>query len=183
MKKILIGTLVGSIILFGWQTISWTSSGIHQESFKFAPSQDSIIDFLQKNIPEPGVYMIPGKIPGSSALEEETFMKKMEGKPWALVTYHNYFKVDMMGPVIRGFLICLVCMLLVCINLSGLEKRSFARIFFSTLSFGLVSFLFISYSNHNWFSTPWHYLTGELIDSLAGWSLCGLWLGLWYKRK
>lgn len=183
MNKILTGTLVGSIILFGWQTLSWTSLGVHDSSFKFAPAQDSVIAYLEKNIPEQGVYLIPSKLPGSSQVEEETFSRKLEGKPWAMVTYHDYYNVDMISPVIRGFLICLLSVLLVCITIQRFERKRFFGVFFSTLSFGLVSFLFVSYSNHNWFYTPWHYLTGELIDCLAGWSLCGVWLGLWFKRK
>jgi hypothetical protein len=37
--------------------------------------------------------------------------------------------------------------------------------------------------NWNWFSTPWHYLTGEILDQLIGALLLGLWLGFILGRK
>lgn len=183
MKKILIGTIVGAIILFGWQSMSWTGLGIHNDSFKFAPAQDSVISSLEKNLPEPGMYRIPNWVPGSSQLEQDALMKKMEGRPWAIVTYHNYYDGDMFKPIIRGFLICLVCVLLVCLVINQFAKPNFINVFLTAVGFGLVSFLSVSYIGHNWFNTPWHYLTGELIDSIVGWGLCGIWLGLWNNRR
>ena len=59
MNKIILGTLVGGIILFGWLSLSWTALGIHDNAFQYAPNQDTIIQSLQKNLTVPGNYLIP----------------------------------------------------------------------------------------------------------------------------
>lgn len=183
MNKIFLGALVGGIILFGWQSLSWTALGIHDNAFRYSPSQDTLIEVLGKELAIPGNYLIPMPAEGTSEEEKETFRNSREGKPWAIVTYHNYYKMDMLGPVIRGFGVAILCVLLLCINIQRFQRIKMSSILITSLSYGLVSFLFISYNNHIWFSTPWTVIGGELADSLAGWGLCGLWLGLWYVRK
>ncbi len=49
MKKILIGGLVGGILLFVWQTISWTVANLHEKGQRYTASQDSILNFLSKS--------------------------------------------------------------------------------------------------------------------------------------
>jgi hypothetical protein len=182
-NKVIVGTLVGAILLFGWQTLSWTSLGIHEEALKFSANQDSIIQFLEKNISTPGQYLIPTVPPGSSESEIEAQSKIWEGKPWAIITFHDYRKIDMFTPVLKGRLIALLSVLMVNLVIRQLRKTKFLPVFATTLSFGLVSFFFVWYNNNIWFSTPWSVLWGELVDSVMGWSLCGAWLGLWYGRK
>ncbi len=59
MKKLLIGSLVGAMALFGWQAISWTASGIHDNSFKYVSSQDTIMSTLLQHLTSDGEYLIP----------------------------------------------------------------------------------------------------------------------------
>jgi len=183
MRKVLLGALVGGIILFGWQAISWTGLGIHDDAYKFSPAQDSIINYLQNNLSGPGQYLIPRTYDGASQAETESFQRKLEGKPWAVITYHDYYENDMLSPVVRGLLISIFTCLLVNIVLYQFGRKKFVPVFYSTVCIGMVSFLFVWYNGHNWFSTPWSVLTGELVDAIVGWSLCGAWLGLWYGRK
>lgn len=183
MNKFLVGALVGSIILFGWQTISWTGAGIHDETFSYAPAQDSIINYLNQNLRVPGQYRIPNEVPGTPEDQKERFWKNMEGRPWAIVTYHDYYKYDMLTPALRGYLISLACVLILCWNIIQFNRIKFWRIFLTALGYGMVSFLFISFNGHNWFGTPWSVMRGELIDAIVGWGCCGAWLGLWYKKK
>ncbi|MBK8493706.1 MAG: hypothetical protein IPL50_00980 [Chitinophagaceae bacterium] len=86
-------------------------------------------------------------------------------------------------PIIRAFLICLVCMWLCCLVIGKMTDRRFYNVFTTTLTFGLISFLSVWYMGHNWMSIGWDVLTGELIDNIAGWGLAGIWLGWWYGRK
>jgi hypothetical protein len=183
MKKIIIGSLVGAILLFGWQTLSWTAMGLHEPALKHTPAQDAIMSTLNSSLTEEGQYYMP-RLPESASHEElEEYMKKNDGKPWALVIYHNTKKPDMPMAIGIGFLICFVCVWLCCRVISRMADRSFFEVFLTTLTFGLVCFLFVWYMGHNWMQTSWSVLKGELIDDLAGWGLTGIWLGWWYNRK
>ena len=185
MKTILIGSFVGAIILFGWQAISWTSTGIHDEAYKYVPNQDQLLQSLSSQLPGEGQYMIPRSKPGVSQEEEMKYNESMQGKPYAIVTYIPSYNYSMSMPMIRGFLTCFICVLLVCLVLRRFDPmyRNYISVFTSVLTFGVVSFLYIWYNQHNWFQTPWDFLWGELIDNLVSWGLCGVWLGWWYSRN
>jgi hypothetical protein len=185
MKTILIGSLVGAIILFGWQAFSWTASGIHDDAFRYIPNQDEVLQTLSSQIPGGGQYMVPMAKPGLSDEEKQKYNESMMGKTYAVITYVPAYNADMALPMLRGFLISFVCVLLVCLVLRRFDPAyvNFLSVFTSVLTFGVVSFLFIWYNQHNWFRTPWHFLWGEMIDNLVSWGLCGVWLGWWYSRK
>ena|ERR1035437_7876688 len=182
MKKIIVGAFVGAILLFAWQSLSWTVLHIHDQAYQYTDKQDTLLSVLKANLKD-GQYMIPRAAPGTSRDNMEKISKDMNGKPWATVTYHNEYKYDMVMPMVRGFLIALVSVLLVCFVIQKFAKRNMASIFWSVLSFGLVCFFFVWYNQHNWFQTSWVVIKGELIDNLAGWGLCGIWLGWWYSKK
>lgn len=183
MKKIIIGSFVGAILLFGWLALSWTVMGIHEKAMKYTPAQDSLLKAVSSSLTEDGQYYLPNMPVGTPHTEMEEFMKKQEGKPWAVISYHKEHKIDMVMPIVRGFLISLVCIWLCCVVIERMGTKSFYGIFSTALSFGVVCFLFVSYMGHNWMDTSWEVLKGELIDDIAGWGLAGIWLGWWYGRK
>jgi mannose/fructose/N-acetylgalactosamine-specific phosphotransferase system component IID len=180
MKKLLIGTLVGGLLVFGWQTLSWTMLNLHEAEYKQAPGQDAVISSLSNQLTEDGQYFIPQPNTGATAKEKEDFTKNLEGKPWAVVNFHKAYKVDMTTNIIRGLLTALIAVFLVCWILSK-QNSTFATTFISCLLIGLVGYLFIPYSGHIWFETPG--ARTHLIDTFVAWGLCGIWLGWWLNRK
>lgn len=183
MKKWLIGSLVGAILVFGWQFLSWTVLGIHNKEARYTPNQDSILQFLSTSLKEDGIYMLPTVAPGSSAKEGMELGKKMDGKPWATVMYKNAYDHDMTMPLVRGFLIdlFLVFSLIYILTRGGTPTQM--RIFAGSVALGLTTFLWGPYTMHNWFQTPEETLTGHLIDAIAAWGLAGVWLAWWLNRK
>ncbi len=183
MKKWLIGSLVGAIIIFLWQFLSWSMLGIHNDAMKHHPAQDSIISYLASTFTEEGSYMIPSCPPGTPEKEKQEFMEKLEGKPWASIIYHKSFHFDMVRPMIRGFLIDLFLVFSLIYILTRAGIPSPMRIFAASIAVGLFSFLWGPYTAHNWFGLPLDMIKGDLIDAFAAWGLCGLWLGWWLNRK
>ncbi len=183
MKKIIIGSLVGGILLFGWQGLSWMVMGIHDKEYLYTPAQDNLLSALSGTLTKEGQYSLPNVPPGSTQKQMEDLGKAMEGKPWATVTYHKAYKMDMVMQMIRGFLISLVCVWLCCLVIGKQGEKTFASVFTTALTFGIVSFLFVWYIGHNWGGTPWSVLKPHLIDDVVGWGLAGIWLGWWYSRK
>ena len=181
MKKLLIGSIVGSLIVFGWQTISWTIMKTHDNEYRQAPNQDALISTLNQ-LPGEGQYMIPRSDPNASQAEMNAFQKKMldEKRPWAVVTYHKEYESDMVMNIIRGFLSVLIAVFLVCWVLMK-QTSTFGTTFMSCLFIGIAGYLFIPYSGHIWFETPG--AMTHFIDVLVAWGVCGIWLGWWLNRK
>jgi hypothetical protein len=181
MKKHLIGALVGGILVFGWQTISWTMLNLHGKEFQQAKNQDSVINYLSSQFSEDGQFIIPRVNDNASAKEMEDFQKNLAGKPWAIVSYHKAYSADMMTNMIRGILSAIVAVFFVCWVLMKQSSFSSFVTFISSILIGLAGYLFIPYAGHIWMENPG--AMQNLIDVIVSWGLCGIWLGWWLNRK
>ena len=180
MKKWIIGSLVGAIIVFAWQVSSWMFLGIHDKAMKYHPAQDKIMEVLTANITEEGHYMMPNT---PTKKEHEALMESMKGKPWASIIYHKSLNMEMTMPMIRGFLVNLVLVLLLVIILTKGGMPGFSGFVTGSLGVGVFTFLWGPYMGHVWFELPWHMIRGDIIDAIVAWGLCGAWLGWWMNKK
>lgn len=180
MKKLIIGSLVGGILVFLWQSLSWTVLNVHAKEYQKAPGEETILAALSSNLKE-GQYILPGLEQGASSEEHKKMAESMKGKPWAVVNYHSAYDTDMVQNIIRGLLVSIVAAFCVCWVVSRNANSSFGNAFISCILIGLAGYLFIPYSEFIWFKTPG--AMTHLIDVLLSWGLCGIWLGWWLKRR
>lgn len=181
MKKTVIGSLVGAIILFLWQFVSWTAAELHRPAQAYTPKQDSIMQFLNSQFTEDGSYFLPTYPEGASMEEQQKLAEACIGKPWAQIHYHKSMDMNMGMNMGRGLAINIVILLLVCWLFKQMSSPSFTTILSATVAIGLIVFFNRPYTNHIWFQS--RDLMAYLIDAIVGWGLTGLWLGWWLKRK
>jgi hypothetical protein len=179
MKKVLIGTLVGGLIIFIWQFLSWSALNIHGSEQQYTENQDIILECLGENLQE-GHYFLPTVPPGTSSEDAQSLMEEVIGQPWAQVSYHKSFEADMGMNMFRGLVIdWLAVYLLIWVFMKSSELR-FSPIFVGSLCVGFVGYLTIPYLNSIWFETPtW----GYIVDTAVQWGLVGAWLGWWLPRE
>jgi hypothetical protein len=186
MKKNIISTIVCTIILFGWQAISWMVLPFHSDTLKYTPNQDAIIEVLSANLSENGLYGVPGDDPSrEQTMEEmEAGWNKMLNKPWALVLYHTAFEgmtaTGMMGGIMLNLVAVVIGIIL--LNASRPEQRTFGSIFGIVMLLPAFCIFQAVLENANWWGFPWHFLKGTIFDLLIGWSLCGVYLAWRYKK-
>jgi hypothetical protein len=183
MKKWLIGSLVGAILLFAWQFVSWAAAGLHDAEYKYHPQQDQIISTLSSILKEDGQYMVPRAQPGATSQEREDMMKSMIGKPLAVISYKSSMEDKMTMSIIRGFLVDLVLVLLVMYVLRKRTDFTLGSVYATTLAIGFVAWLWHPYTQHIWFPTPVAVITGALMEWFVAYSILGLWLGFWLRRN
>jgi hypothetical protein len=183
MKKWLVGSLVGAILLFVWQFISWGVTGLHDAEYKHIPQQDQIINTLSSIIKEDGQYMVPRDAPGGTMEDREKAMQQMIGKPWAVINYTSSFEQKMTMSMIRGFLVDLVIVLLMIYVLGKRIDLSMSSVYMSSLAIGFIGWLWHPYTEHIWFQTPTAVITGALLEWIVAYSIMGLWLGYWLRRS
>ena len=180
-KHWIIGSLVGAIVVFVWQSLSWMMLGVHDKQMKYTPAQNEIMSVLTANLTEEGLYALPS---AATNKEKEAMMKDMEGKPWASIIYHKAYDGSMTMRIIRAFLVDLFLVVtLIYLFTRGGTVPIPRRIFSGAFAFGLAFFLAGEYMGRVWFDLPWHMIIGNLIDNLVAWSLCGIWLGWWMNRR
>lgn len=179
MKKQLVATLVGGLILFIWQFLSWSMLPVHQSEYGYTPNQDKIMEALNQNLTEEGTYMLPGVPPGSSQEEAQAAMEAGAGKPWASISYHKSMNTAMGMNLVRGFVVDLLAAFLLIWLLMKVPNLTLGMAMQASVAVGIIGYLTIPYLNSIWFETD---SIGHLIDALVQWGLVGLWLG-WYLPR
>jgi hypothetical protein len=179
MKKQLIATIVGGILLFVWQFLSWALVNIHSTEFTYTPNQDKVMEALTQNLGE-GQYMMPMPAPNSTPEQQQAFMESSAGKPWATISYHKSMTTEMGMNMFRAIVVDLLAVFLLVWLLLQFANLQFRTALLSSLAVGAIGYLTIPYLNTIWFENS---SIGYLIDAVAQWGLVGVWLGWWLTKK
>ena len=126
MKKIIIGTLVGTVIYFAFQAIMW-EGGFHKDFTLYAAKQDTILKVLDTSLNRDGLYMMPMADVNSPDFkaQQQTIEKQMVGRPWAMVFYHRAMAEFSPAFLIMGIIYTLLSCFLVCCVLYYAGFKSF----------------------------------------------------------
>jgi hypothetical protein len=181
MKKLLVGALVGGIVIFIWQTLSWTILNLHHASQEYTPKQDSIMAYLNSQFSEDGSYLMPSFPKGTSREEMEKQMEVTKNKPWAQIQYHKSLDTNMGANIGKGIVLDIIMVALLCWILMRISAPTFGTIFIACLLTGVIVFMNSPLTIHIW------YIKADVMahfwDAVVSWGLCGIWLGWWLSRK
>ena len=181
--RILISSLVGAIILFAWQSLSWTVLPVHKYSMKYSPNQEQILDVLSQNLSEEGMYFFPFMDPDNASSEDwQELQSSSAGKPAAMVNYIASYNNNMASSMITGFLLCLIVSIVISLSLSRHDNMGFAGRWFRVMGFAVVIMAFGTMTDKNWWFYPMHFLSGEFIDYTVMFALSGVWFA-WYLGR
>jgi hypothetical protein len=181
MKKIIIASLVGAIILFFWQFFSYAAMNFHKDDQAYTEKDKAIMSFLASQGLEEGGYILPNIPPGSSEEARESYMQTAAGQPWAKLQYHKAMDTGMGMNMTRGFISDFVILILFCWILNQVAILNFRKTLLAALAVGLIVFLNSYYINYIWFKD--FDIKAKLMDSVVSWGLVGLWLGLYFTRN
>ena len=180
MKKLIIAAVVGGLILFVWQMLSFMMLQLHSAQMQYTDKQDEILAVLESTGIEEGEYFLPNTASATPSEEERiAYVDKYTGKPWARLSYHKEMNMSMGMNMVRGLLVDIVAAFLLAWLLLKFAHLDMKTTLIASIAIGLVGYLSISYLNSVWYETnSWP----ELIDTIAQWGLVGVWLG-WYLNR
>jgi len=181
MKKLLVGALVGGIVIFIWQTLSWAILNLHHASQEYTPKQDSIMAYLNSQFSEDGSYMMPIFPNGTSREEMEKQMEVRKNKPWAQIQYHKSLDTNMGANIGKGLVLDIIMVAFLCWILMRISTPSFGTIFIACLLTGVIVFMNSPLTIHIWYVKA--DIMAHFWDAIISWGLCGIWLGWWLSRK
>ena len=186
MKKTIITLVLGTVILFVWNAISWMALPFHSNALKTIP--DAVIEGqnLKIALPEDGIYHYPG-IPESNAPEDITKIEsKMEEGP--RITFMAYktgptklFDVNAfaLNLIFNFITICLIFWVV-----KNQSDKSIKKILSTTLALGLLVSFASDFPQMNWFMFPLSYTLPNILDYLVSFGLFGLLMGVYtFKTK
>lgn len=178
-KKLIIGAVVGGLIVFIYQFLSWALINIHKSEQMYTSNQDAIIEYLGTQLTEEGSYFLPTAPPDASSEEQQKIMETSMGKPWAQISYHKSMEMSMGMNMFRGFVADIIAVFLLLWLLLKIPELSMANCIQAAVAVGLVGYLTVSYSDSIWFESN---SIPHLIDAILAWALCGAWLGYWINK-
>lgn len=181
MKKLIIGAIVGGFLAFSWQTVSHTVLDLHRHAEQHTARQDTVLAFLKGIGLEDGHYLMPRTPAGASDEEFMRFAEEIKGKPWARLSYHSEWNTDMTGNILRGLFASMLMAGLIVWIIMKMQYPSFGTILFTCLFVGMAGFIQFPYSVFIWYKTG--DIRADLIDGIMMWGLCGVWLGIWLRRR
>ena len=179
--KIFVGSLVGGIIFFFWQFLSWNVIDLHRPALQYTPRQDSIIAYLSTQFDSSSGYFMPTTPDGASSDDMKKLEEKSIGKPWVQIAYHKSLDIHMGSNMIRAFVTDFLMVLIFCWIISGFTANSFGKTFLAAIFTSLIVFMGGNYIVHIWFQT--FDIMAYLTDYLISWGLTGIWLGWWLNRR
>jgi len=179
MQKTIIGALVGAIILFLWQFLSFGVINLHSSQMAYSPQQDAVMQAMADANLEEGEFFMPMPPPSASEAEMQEHRTQMEGKPWALVKYRKAYHDTMAMNMIRGLAVDFIAVFLLCWMLGKMSGLNLQTTVMVSVAVGLIGYLSIVYIDGVWFEGS---TIPDLIDAIVAWGLIGGWLGWWMNR-
>jgi hypothetical protein len=171
MKRKLLFALIGAVVIFVWQFLSFAMPNFHKPAMTYTPAQNEILQkFAELGLKE-GMYVLGQPDPSLSQDEQRAAMKSLEGKPWAVVNYQEKMMMSMAMPMIRGFLVAFVISFLLFWMFLQQKTPSLTNRLYLALAVGMMSFLFVPYTSFIWYKEPdiWAYF----IDGIVPWLILG----------
>jgi len=180
MKKSIIGGLIGGLILFIWQFLSWGPLNVHRSQMDYTPQQDQILKALADLDLKEGEYFLPNVPDGATAEQNADLQTRMVNKPYATIFYGKSATHSMGMNLFRGFIINFLSVFLLCYLLLANPNLDFKIVLISSLIVGLISYMTIPYLESIWFKTN---SLPDLMDAVVQWGLAGLFLGWFLPNK
>ncbi|MFN8134839.1 MAG: hypothetical protein U0Z17_06320 [Bacteroidales bacterium] len=171
MKRKLLFSLIGGVIIFAWQFLSFAMPNFHKSAARYTPAQDSILQMIAKMELKEGMYFLGQPDPALSKTEQEVYMKKTDGKPWAVINYHETNTMSMAINMIRGLLICFVISYLLFWMYLQQKDAILSNRLLLSLAVGMIGFFFVPYTNFIWYKAP--DIFAHFADAIVPWLILG----------
>ncbi len=174
--KLAIRSILGGLIFFMYQFLSFAGANFHENGQAYTEKQDTILSFLNSLQLENKQYAIPRPGPNATPEEHQAFATNSNGKPWAMVSFHKTKDAGMAMPMIRAFLVDILAVFLLFGLLDKISDINTAKSILYTTTVGIIAFIVIPYTNYIWYQLPdiWAYL----LDAIVPYAILG---GLYAK--
>jgi len=174
MKRVLIGTIVGAVVLFMWNFVSWTVLPWHNMTIHDMPAGTKLsADFKAGSLPT-GVYWYPEM---QREVEAASEAEKVKGSFGMVI--HQAEPVELMPPSIfpKAFALNLLCALIVSMILRKVASGScgcYGGRLTAVLLMGLIPGAVRDVPMMLWMHVPMEYTFVNAADSVVGFFLMGL---------
>ena len=140
MKNSILSILIGALLLFMWNAISWMVLPFHANTLNNIPETSMDRQVLQESLPKDGVYHYPGFPKDDSAKSREMLASKLaEGPRITLMVFKkggtSLFEVK---TFVGNFGLNVMTVLVLLVVVSEMRNKSLKSILMTTTFIGLI---------------------------------------------
>lgn len=185
--RLIIGAIVGGIVMFCWGAFSHMVLPVAEMGLKILPpaNEAAVVAALKPNIPDAGMYFIPGieNMKHATEAEQAAWAKKHEEGPTALIIYRPTGQPimnpkQMLTELASNILAALIVGIIFMWSVASFGKRVIIAVLI-----GLTGWASICISYWNWYQFPGAFILAELFDQVVSWFLTGLVLAFIIKPR
>ncbi|MDI1312620.1 hypothetical protein [Prosthecobacter sp.] len=190
MGKIILGAVLTAMTVFGWEAVSWTAIGWHQNGFRAFRDESKVAEVIKANVTSGhGIYLLPalGEAPKvATAEEKKAFEAQQKGAmkdgPYVYaIVRPGKGDISMGMNMTLSFIRCLVCSFLIAGMLSQATLSYSARIAFVAAA-GMFAGLTADLPMWIWFENPGRDAGVNIADHVIAWIIGGAVLGLFVGK-
>jgi hypothetical protein len=180
MGKKLLAAVLGGLAFFLWSFVAHDLLPLGKAGIKEVPNEQTVLDSMKANMPEDGLYLLPGlgvpenatRAQQSAAMEAR--MHKVETGPSGLLAYHASLNFSFGKALVVELGTNMFQILLAVILLGQTSLVSFtARWRFITVA-GILAGISTNVSYWNWYGFPGNYTLAYICTVAMGFVFAGL---------
>jgi hypothetical protein len=160
-KALLIGTVVATVVMFAWQTISNVAIPWHNATMTKFKNNDAVVKAIHENAPENGVYFS-----NQGILATVAFTPTMADK-----------SKEMGGMFGKQLVIDLITVLVLALFMTRLNVTGIVPTGIALAIAALAAGILVHASDWTWYGFSTSYMIVNTIDLMMGWFLTGLIFG------
>ena len=189
-KRILLGTLVGSVVVFVVSTAWHLTPGLGEIGVKAVPAEDTVRAGLHTSLHDPGLYFFPapdmsaGRTKEKEKADEAAYLEKYRSGPSGILVYHpdgeelNFPKL-MVHQFLFGLAGSFVIAWILALTAGSTTFGSRACLVLLIALFGGIVY---SLPEWNWYGYPASYTIASIASMLVSWGIAGLAMAAIVKR-
>jgi len=180
-KRLIFTLIIGTLILFLWNVISWMILPFHSNSLTNIPDNAINMAQLQNTLLEDGVYHYPGLPKDNSAKSLNAIESKLENGPRITLMVYKKGSTNLFesSQFIWSLFINFLTVLILFFIVSKLKSHSIKAIVVTCATIAIIAILLSDLGEMNWHLFPLDYTFANAIDKLFPFCLIGLFFGLY----
>jgi len=190
MGKLIFGAILTALTVFGWEALSWTTIGWHQNGFRAFRDESAVASAIKANVTSGhGIYLLPSiggapkiaTVEEKKAFEEEQSAALHNGPYMYAIIRPGKGEISMSMNLTLSFIRSLICAFLIAAMLFQTALHYPARIAFVAAA-GLFAGLVADLPLWIWFENPGRDAVVNIADHLIAWMLGGAVLGIFVGK-
>jgi hypothetical protein len=189
-KRILLGSLVGSVVVFVVSSAWHLTPGLGQIGVKALPAEDTVLAGLRTSLQEPGFYYFPapdmsaGRTREQMKADQAAYLEKYRRGPSGILVYQPGGEGVQFGKLMGyQFLFGLVGSFIIAWVLAlTAGSTTFGSRAWLALLIALFGGIVYALPEWNWYGSPASYIIASIASMLVSWGIAGLAMAAIVKR-